>query len=199
MKEVSGHSHVPLTILQSEESLQKMMKILNDCGPTCLPPSTYIIGGDVPFATDGMDALPIHCRQGTMLTRPHNDEVTNKLLDLFYDAEDGHAVTGDNYPGSNCHQHASFFTATHQRDDWTKLCDLAWDDEKRFEKCFTFQEDTLGIENLKKLENIHAKLDPNRIFNCEDCVGYGDEGSDAKKKKVRTTYKSDNDILIYHK
>ncbi len=186
---VAQFMNVPNSIMQSEEKMEKFMGILMDYYqkyPFVLffPQQfmTYILGGDIPSAGDGMNALGLHRRYGTLILRPADDETYNKFLDLFYDAEDGAPVTGNNFPGSMCHNHAGFFQDTLQRDDWTKVCDVEWDDADRHEKCFTYQEATLGVENVKKLEKIHSMVDPNRLFACPDCVGYADDIAKYKKK-----------------
>lgn len=181
---IGGYVNVPLSILQSEEAVAKMIDIITPClaNPLCMDGTAYILGGDIPNAGDGMNAIPIHRRHGTLIARPNQEEVTNKLLDLFYHAEDGHQVTGNNFPGTLCHNHAFFNSLTPRKDDWTKMCSLELNDEERYQQCFTWQEATHGIENLRKLERIHSKVDPNRLFDCTDCVGYADDDEDEKKK-----------------
>ncbi len=184
-----GHMSIPLSVMQSEESLKKMSDILSSCfDPSCMSGQTYILGGNIPFAGDGMDAFPIHRRYGTLIGRPYDKEIYEKLLDIFYHAEDGSPVTGESFPGALCHNHASFFMDTPQRDDWTKLCDVEWDHRDRHAKCFTFQEATLGVENVRKLESIHAKIDPNRLFQCEECVGYAEEEYDDENKNKMVSH-----------
>ena len=53
----------------------------------------------------------------------------------------------------------------------------------------SYQEAAWGTNVLKKLEMIHATVDPEQLFNCWDCVGYeyvndGDSGSGGKHGKA---------------
>ncbi len=114
---------------------------------------------------------------------------------------DAQPVTGDHFPGSLCHNHASPFTLIPRRDDWTKLCDTAWTEEEKKDKCFSFQEASFGVDNLQKLEEIHSAVDSNHLFQCWDCVGYSsdeDKKSNIKKGGGKKKKKKKSDDYEHH-
>jgi FAD/FMN-containing dehydrogenase len=136
--------------------------------------SFYIMGGKIPAADDGHNSLPIHRRNGGFLMTVSDNDYRTKFNQLFYGVEDGQAMTGDDFPGALCHNHAGLDYLTPRKDDWTKACDLEYSKEDKEEKCFSFQETAWGTQVLKKLERIHADVDPNRLFSTSDSVGYDD-------------------------
>ena len=91
---------------------------------------------------------------------------------LFYGVE-GQAVTGDDFPGALCHNHASLDYPTPLKADCKKGCDVSSEEERKA-KCFSYQETAWGTKVLKKLERIHSIVDPNRLFSTSDSIGYYD-------------------------
>ncbi len=148
----------------------------------------YFLGGKIPSADDGMTSLPTHRRHGAFNTVVTTPEWRTKFKQVFYGVEDGKAFVGDSFPGELCHNHASANYPTALKDDWTQGCDPSWNDEMRKEKCLSFQEASWGTDVLMKLQDIHAALDPDNLFNCWDCVGNAPdikkEKKNKKKKKV---------------
>jgi len=137
-------------------------------------PFFYIMGGNIPSADDGHNSLPIHRRHGGFLMTVMDNNYRTKFDQIFYAVNDGQPKNGDNFPGALCHNHASLDYPTPRKDDWTKACDLSYSKEEKEEKCFSYQETAWGTEVLKKLERIHADVDPNRLFSTSDSVGYDD-------------------------
>ena len=135
----------------------------------------YIMGGKIPSADDGMNALPVHRRHGGFLMVIDDPGVRHEFHKVFYGVGAGEAVTGDKFPGYLCHNHASPDTLTPLKQDWTQLCDPRWSKEEQEEKCYSYQEAAWGTEILKKLESIHSEVDPYHLFDCWDCVGYDEE------------------------
>lgn len=136
--------------------------------------SFYIMGGNIPDADDGHNSLPIHRRNGGFLMAVFDNDYRTKFNQIFYGVEDGQAMTGDDFPGALCHNHAGLDYPTPRKDDWTKACDLSYSKDEKEEKCFSFQETAWGTQVLKKLERIHADVDPNRLFSTSDSAGYDD-------------------------
>ena len=147
----------------------------------------YILGGAIPNMDDGMNALPPHRRRNAFVTNIYDVEIRHALENVFYGVEDGVPVTGDVFPGSLCHNHAPPHSLTPLKNDWTRLCDPEWTEEKKAEECYSYHEAAFGTQILTKLESIHAMVDPLQLFNCWDCVGYregkpGEEsGSNSQK------------------
>ncbi len=79
----TGYLDFPLPVLQSEDSAKEVLDVLSKCalgtlsGETdCFNTETYILGGNIPFAGDGMNDLPIHCRNSAfLLGRPRDDNI----------------------------------------------------------------------------------------------------------------------------
>ena len=163
------------------------------------------MGGNISLADDGMNSLPHHRRYGGFLTVVDSLEGRNDDFNrLFYGVSEGEVVTGDNFPGALCHNHASLNFPTPLKENWAESCNLSWSKEEKEEKCMSYQEAAWGTNILKKLETIHATVDPEHLFNVVDGAGYadmsdGDSGSDDKhgksspkttKKKVHISEKS---------
>ena len=102
-------------------------------------------------------------------------EYRHKFQKVFHGVKDGEAMTGDSFPGALCHNHASSDFPTPLKDDWTKGCNPGWTKEKKEKECFSYQEAAFGTDGLKRLESIHTSVDPHRLFQCLDGVGYGPE------------------------
>lgn len=166
----------PLDIVEDVQKYPQLVSLMLECvlKKMCLGP-TYIMGGMIPSADDGLNSLPIHRREGAFLTFVTSAEFRTKFKRLFYGVSDGVVVTGDNFPGGLCHNHASANYPTPLKEDWTQQCNPYWTKKTKEEKCLSFQETAWGTVILKKLETIHEKVDPDHLFNCWDCVGYPKE------------------------
>jgi|SaaInl74LU_5_DNA_1037368.scaffolds.fasta_scaffold11346_3 hypothetical protein len=70
--------------------------------------------------------------------------------------------------GSN---HAGRLHTGPLKEDWTKPCPREWTFEERSEKCISFQEAIYGTELLSRLEAIKKAVDPQFMFDCENCIG----------------------------
>eukprot|EP00594_Rhizosolenia_setigera_P018671 CAMPEP_0178960442 /NCGR_PEP_ID=MMETSP0789-20121207/12967_1 /TAXON_ID=3005 /ORGANISM="Rhizosolenia setigera, Strain CCMP 1694" /LENGTH=374 /DNA_ID=CAMNT_0020643793 /DNA_START=592 /DNA_END=1716 /DNA_ORIENTATION=- len=137
--------------------------------------NSYIQGGNIPHADDGLNSLATNRRHGGFLMIVFDPDLRHKFQQVFYGvSETGEPVTGDNFKGGMCHNHASVGFPTPLKSDWTKACDLSWSDERKAEECLSFQETAFGTETLNNLEKIHTEIDPNRLFRVWDGVGYAD-------------------------
>ena len=81
----------------------------------------------------------------------------------------GGPTKGKKFPGALCHNHASAGYPTPIKGDWTKGCDPSWSEEETQKRCFSYQETACGIEIMKKLEIIHAKMDPDHLWLLGPC------------------------------
>ena len=163
---------------------------------TCIS-ITYIMGGKIPSVDDGMNSLPSHRRQGAFLMTlwgPAEEALATReeFYQLFYGVSEGDIVTGKDFPGVLCHNHASVDFPTPLKENWTKNCDLSWSEEEKEEKCFSYQEGAWGTQILKNLENIHATVDPDHLFDCWDCVGYSKDFKAGKSGKGSKGTKKSN-------
>ena len=100
-------------------------------------------------------------------------------------------MTGDDFTGALCHNHASLDYPTTRKNDWTKGCDLSYSKEEKEEKCVLYQETAWGTQVLNKLERIYAIVDPKCLFTTSDSVNYDDgameEGPDSSNGTVLKT------------
>lgn len=132
----------------------------------------YIMGGAVPSAGDGLNAIPEYRRNGGFLMTITNHAWRTAFTRLFYDTSVEDTASGANFPGVFCQNHASLDNLTPLKEDWTQSCDPTWSKDEKANKCFSYQEAVWGSYILDKLENIHEAIDPYHLFNCNDCVGY---------------------------
>jgi hypothetical protein len=72
---------------------------------------------------------------------------------------------------------ASASYPTHINGDWTKSCDLSCSGKQKQKRRFSYEEIAWGIEIVKTLEIIHAKVDPDHPFDYWDRIGFGDDGN----------------------
>ena len=158
-------------------------------------PRIYIMGGKIPSVDDGMNSLPSHRRHGAFLMFLIGEKslaTREEFYHLFYGVSEGDIVTGKDFPGVLCHNHASVDFPTPLKENWTKNCDLSWSEEEKEEKCFSYQEGAWGTQILKNLENIHATVDPDHLFDCWDCVGYSKDFKAGKSSKGSKGTKKSN-------
>lgn len=188
ISDILGHSgeQFPLSLFSDEDRFSQFLDLIFSCviEGKCNP-NLYLMGGAIPFASDGMTAFPLHRRHNAFMAEVSDSDYIHEFKKLFYEVSDDEPATGDEFPGSICHNHARVDAITPLRDDWTKSCDRSWTLEEQKERCFTFQEATLGTANVKKLEMIHEDVDPHHLFACPDCVGYRSSSTSKKSKKKK--------------
>ncbi len=172
--------------------LDLMTEMFYDCVfvyETCAGGGMYLLGGVIPSADDGMNALSTSRRHSAFKFSVYSLEWRTKFKRVFYGVEDGEAFVGKSFPGEICHNHVSPNFPTALKEDWTQGCDPRWSDEMRKEKCLSFHEAAWGTDVLMKLQGIHEAVDPDNLFNCWDCVGNAPDmknkgKKDKKNKKV---------------
>ncbi len=187
--------------------LDLMVEMIFDCtfkAGVCTG-NGYFLGGKIPSADDGMSSLSTHRRHGAFNMLVSSPEWRTKFKRVFYGVEEGEAyVGGKSFPGEICHNHASANYPTALKDDWTQGCNPSWDDEMKKEKCLSYQEASWGTDILMKLQDIHAAVDPDNLFNCWDCVGNapdmkkGKKGKKDKKKNTVSLFLFREKILMYY-
>lgn len=132
----------------------------------------YMYGGGIQFSSDGMNAYPTHRRNGAFHIQVVNETVREEFKKLFWD-DDG---ASDTFPGVYCHNHL-WPTASTLKSNWLKECNTLAGDVIGEGDCMSLQEAAFGTENLHRLEIIHSKIDPKRMFHTSDGPGYAeDEG-----------------------
>ena len=83
----------------------------------------YSLGGMIPMADDGVNALSPTRRQAAFLKGVASEEMSNEYYVLFYG---GLMNQTTDSPGSSCHNHALVFEMGPLKDDWTKTCAVDW-------------------------------------------------------------------------
>merc|ERR1712113_312758 len=94
-------------------------------------------------------------------------------MKLVLGVENDEPYTDAAFPGILCHNHLFPVWNTPRRDDWTTFCDPEVDDGDT-DKCISLQEAAFGTVNLEKLKKIHLEVDPLRMFDTSDGVGYAE-------------------------
>lgn len=155
----------------------------------CLDPP-YIFGGNAQFASDGMDALPRHRRNGGLEMRIYKQSVKEDFKRLIWDVPVGIDVfTGDIFPGLYDHNHMKP-TTTPRKSNWLKECNSGGLDDGTpitslyDSDCMSLQEASFGTETLQRLKEVHAEIDLSHLFRTSDGPGYAsldgtDEGESA--------------------
>lgn len=142
------------------------------CLATGLP---YNYGGNVPFASDGADAYPSHRRNDAFIISPRNPATRKELLKLVWDLPpDQEFFTGETFPGLYCNNHL-WATTVPRKSNWLLECnnEFPWQMPTTEDPdCMSYAEAAFGTKNLRRLEEIHSKIDPNRLFNTVDGPGY---------------------------
>lgn len=171
---------------------------------TCSP-LMYIMGGKIPAADDGVNSLPPHRRHGGFLMGILDPTLRTEFTRLFNNISDGEVWTGDSFPGTLCHNHASLEFPTPLKEDWALTCDPFWTKEQKEEKCMSYQEAAWGTDILGKLDRIHTDVDPDHLFNPDDGPGYAarsgkNRSSKSSKKRAKQgKSKSTKDYKYTHK
>ena len=160
------HTHVPLNAIVADPAGMAQLlasDVLLSGGRTI-----YAMGGLIPFADDGVNAISPTRRNAAFLMAVPNEEFRNQYYSIFFGQLD---MTGD-FPGSSCHNHALVYEMGPLKDDWATSCPLEWAQSERDEKCISQNEASWGTAILSRLESFKAAVDPNEIFICASGVGY---------------------------
>ena len=153
----------------------------------------YLMGGAVPESTDQMNSLgPL--RRDAAFART-SLATTPELYKTFYDLvwRDMDLTAGSDFPGINCHNHASNENMGPLKEDWSIPCPgiLEMSQEEREEKCVSQAESFWGTANVAKLEEIKRAVDPDELFICNagigassPYIGHGVEDSEGEPATV---------------
>jgi len=133
----------------------------------------YLMGGAVPESTDQMNSVgPL--RRDAAFARTSLAGV-DKLYKNFYDLvwRDAGLGPGSDFPGINCHNHASNENMGPLKEDWSRPCPgiLEMPQEEREEKCVSQAESFWGTANVARLEEIKRAVDPDELFICNAGIG----------------------------
>ena len=161
------------------DQLGEFLELMTDCwsSPDCLEhPFTFdAMGGQILYSSDGKDAFPDHRRNGGIQIFVKDRVVRHQLLQLIYGVEDDEPYYnsfGDyDFPGILSHNHLFHKGGTPQAYDWTTFCG----DDDDESTCLSLQEASMGTANVRRLERIHLDVDPLRLFQTIDGVGYYEE------------------------
>ena len=157
--------NLPLALLQSDDGAERDMlfKILNVVG------GEHTTGGNVPFLSDGMDAVsPTERRSGQSSTAlqgaidKYGESILHEYLTAVYKYV-GDDVKG--FPGFSEYNHMCAQASTVSKANWTQSCD-----PESNEECFSVQELVWGEELYGKLQDIKFAVDPDNLFDCYQCV-----------------------------
>ena len=176
-----GHVLVPQSwIDESKENINILLENM------VLLPSPYHAYGEATFSFSD---------QADSLSQAHRDAAT--MISLFsYDATEEANFWGNLFPkmfdisdktkfppvfGSN---HAGPLLSGPLKEDWTKMCPREWTFEERREKCISPQEAIYGTELLSRLEAIKVAVDPQFMFNCNNCVANNLDVTKAPEAEV---------------
>jgi hypothetical protein len=96
----------------------------------------------------------------------HNGEDTEQMLELMF----GDMDYDGNFPGFLGSNHLGPMAIGPVKSDWTKPCPTSWTWERRADECISPLEAVYGTQRLKRLEEIKAKVDPKKLFNCHTCI-----------------------------
>lgn len=163
---------VPLDVVK--DKTDKFLDLVQMLVLRVHPFAPYNTGGEIPHASDGMTAYPMHRRQGAFMMSTYGEEdLADAFLELIQ-LEDS-VDDKEEFPGLLCHNHMSFFTSRPRKDDWTKFCNYLSPHLEEDDECYSLQEAAFGTKTLQKLQSIHSEIDPNHMFKCGGCVGYEDD------------------------
>jgi len=124
-------------------------------------------GGATVSASDQANSLSqAHRNAATMVWFSLDEHFWSVLFPKMFDISDK-----TNFPpvfGSN---HADVGLMGPRKDNWTAVCPAEWTFEERKAGCISFQESIYGTERLNRLEAIKKAVDPNFMFDCQNCIG----------------------------
>ncbi|KAL3905244.1 MAG: hypothetical protein SGILL_009753, partial [Bacillariaceae sp.] len=159
----STHTHIPLFAVEADPVGMSQLLALN-------MGVIYAMGGMVPLADDGLNALSPTRRNAAFLMPVTNEEVRDALLAIAYSGFNDTDTA--EFPGSSCHNHALTFEMGPLKEDWTKSCSRSMPQAEREEKCISQNVASWGSANLARLEAFKAAIDPDNLFICASGVGY---------------------------
>jgi hypothetical protein len=137
----------------------------------------YLMGGAVPSSSDQMDSLGPLRREAAVArsslqptSTGGNADFYEKFYELVYRDVD---TTAADFPGINCHNHASNEAIGPLKSDWTKPCPslLEASPTEREELCISQDESFWGTVNVALLEGIKNTVDPSNLFVCNGGIG----------------------------
>merc|ERR1712176_112365 len=127
--------------------------------------------GGYSHASDGMDAIPTFRRNSAFHIYLTDYDVANQIMKLIFDANDNEPYVSEGaFPGIFCHNHLFNYLNTPRKDDWSTLCNPE-DADFSEDQCLSLQEASFG-SSLERLRNIHSEIDPLRLFDTNDGVGF---------------------------
>jgi hypothetical protein len=146
--------------------------------------SHHILGGKLRVAGDGMAVQPRGYREAglqVMLVLGTGDNSTAYManiaeisdLVLQYLGVSGQE-SADGFPGFTEINHQPGRFAGPLKSDWRTPCPLDFTAEQRRTQCMSVQETMWGTSNLRRLEGIKERLDPENLFTVHLGVGNKD-------------------------
>ncbi len=152
-------------IEENEENLQTLRNIAPGAGTRAY----LAFGGGARTASDQANSLSsAHRDAAAMVSFNSDDEIDYFWSELFpkmFDISDKSV-----FPPVFGGNHAGPLSSGPRKDDWTKACPPEWTLEERAEKCISVQEAIYGTTVLKRLEAIKEAVDPNYVFDCNNCI-----------------------------
>jgi len=149
--------------------------------------SHHIMGGKLRVAGDGMTVQPKAYREAgiSVILQPsifglENNgtaylakiaEISDLILQYLGISDQESA---DGFPGFTEINHQPGRFAGPLKSDWRTPCPLDFTSEQRRAQCMSVQETIWGTKNLKRLEGIKEKLDPENLFTVHLGVGNKD-------------------------
>ena len=182
-----AQTHVPNdAVLSNTDALVELLALyaVTQGGLT----TAYLMGGMIPSADDGMNALPPTRRNAAFWISVLDEGIRARFFTLLYGGID---MSGD-FPGSSCHNHAAIYEMGPLKTNWSTPCPMRMPQEEREEKCISQNEAAFGTANLAQLNAFKAKIDPNNLFICVSGVGYSnpvktEDGSTANTSATPDT------------
>ncbi|KAL3808143.1 hypothetical protein ACHAXA_000427 [Cyclostephanos tholiformis] len=123
-------------------------------------------------SSDQANSLSEAHREGGFMTfRITHDSLSSMpfysdLLPMMYNTS-----SGDSFPGFIGSNHVGTNTLGPLKSDWTEACPMEWTLEERADKCISTQEVVYGTKLMERLQSIKDAVDPNKMFDCNNCIG----------------------------
>jgi len=148
----------------------------------------HALGGNLNISSDGMTPQPKGYRDAAvqiMLSpslfdgnyteyEEYISEVQAKVLGhLGVQAAEANG-DASSFPGFTEANHQPGWYGGPLKSDWTKACPLDISAEQREELCLSVQETLYGTDNLQRLEEIKAQVDPKNLFSRRHGIGNKD-------------------------
>ena len=155
-------------LIPKEWMMKNKDKVISLMGMSPVPP--YLAFGGVTGNAQDTSVTSLskaHREAGFMLFFAVITEYVWEMLNEMYDFSD--STNTPAYVGGNHYPHDVFGPL---KSDTTMLCNTTyWTFEEADEQCVSVQTTVWGTENLARLEAIKKEIDPNRLFDCQTCVG----------------------------